>query len=439
MPIASLETAILGAEYGRVHVCVKRRFGPANVDDSALLKLLLVSRVKLLIYSHFLSPSIGGVETSVQTLAQGLAEVHGADLQREFAVTVVTQTPAGESDDSSFSFAVVRRPTVAKLWSLVRESDVIHIAGPSLAPLLFSFLSRRPVVVEHHGYQAICPNGILIYQPDGTICPGHFQARRYWKCWRCQNCQLPRHRSALSLLLTLARSWLVRRAAKNLAITRHVLERHNLPRTKIVYYGIQDPEIKGPSQVSAKNGPEKITFAFVGRFVPEKGIPVLLQAARQLMTEGEPFEVLLIGDGPERTGLQGIIDRDGIRNHVRITGYLAEAALIEALRDVQVVVMPSVWEETAGLAAMEQMMRGRLVIASDIGGLREIVGDTGLRFAPGNAAALAECMRLVLRRPQLPDEMGREARLRALRFFTRERMIDEHRHIYRETLSNAGS
>ena len=393
--------------------------------------------MKILIYSHFFAPSVGGVETVVLSLARGLADLRKPDGTPEFELTVVTQTAADDLEDCALSFPVVRRASLGELWRLVRGSDVIHIAGPSLAPLVLGFLARKPLVVEHHGYQAICPNGVLIYQPDRTLCPGHFQARRYWECWRCQNCQLPRHRSVLTLLLTLLRSWLVRRAAKNLAITRHVLERHNLPRAEIVYYGIQDPEITRHSGISAKNGPERVSFAFVGRFVPEKGIPTLLQAARQLMAEGETFEVRLIGDGPERVGLEGIIGRDKLQNHVHITGYLTGAALADALRDVQAVVMPSVWEETAGLAAIEQMMRGRLVIASDIGGLAEVVGDTGLRFAPGNSVALAECMRRALREPALVEAMGREARLRALSLFARPRMIHEHRRVYRETLDNA--
>src|ERR1700730_6226828 len=393
--------------------------------------------MKLLIYSHFFAPSVGGVETIVLSLARGLADLRKADGAPEFNLTVATQAAAEHLDDSALSFPVVRRPNLAELWRLVRSSDVIHIAGPSLAPLLFGWLTRKPAVVEHHGYQAICPNGVLIYQPDGTICPGHFQARRYWNCWRCENCRLPRHRSLLSVLLTLLRSWLVWRAAKNLAITRHVLERHNFPRAKILYYGIQDAALEGDLGTSARNMPKRISFAFVGRFVPEKGIPILLQATRLLMTEGEPFEVRLIGDGPERARLEGLIGQDELQNHVRITGYLAGSALVEELRSVQVVVMPSVWEETAGLAAIEQMMRGRLVIASDIAGLSEVLGDTGLRFAPGNAVALAEGVRRVLREPALVEAMGREARLRALSLFARSRMIDEHRSVYREALENA--
>ncbi len=393
--------------------------------------------MKILIYSHVFSPSIGGVEKSVQSLAEGLNEVCSPGINGGFKVTLVTQSAAGALGNNAFSFPVVRRPTLGKLWRLVRESDIVHIAGPSLAPLLLAFLARKPVVVEHHGYQAICPNGLLTYQPGRTICPGHFQARRYWKCWRCQNYELSPQRSLLSLLRMFPRSWLVRRAARNLAITRHVRDRHKLPRAEVVYYGIEDPLAKGNASISPTDPRGRILFGFVGRFVPEKGIPILLEAVRQLISEGETVDVRLIGDGPERDRLDGIIRREKLENHIRITGYLAGAALAESLRDVRVVVMPSVWEETAGLAAIEQMMRGRLVIASDIGGLSEVVGSAGLCFAPGNAIALAECMRRVLHQPTLIDAMGREARLRALSLFARRRMIDEHRRVYQEVMDSA--
>lgn len=114
-----------------------------------------------------------------------------------------------------------------------------------------------------------------------------------------------------------------------------------------------------------------------------------------------------------------------------ITGFLTGPALADALRDVGVVVMPSVWEETAGLAAIEQMMRGRLVIASEVGGLGEIVGEAGLKCPPGNAKALADCMRAVLQDNALIESCGRKARERALHFFVRGRMIEEHANAYR--------
>jgi glycosyltransferase involved in cell wall biosynthesis len=113
-------------------------------------------------------------------------------------------------------------------------------------------------------------------------------------------------------------------------------------------------------------------------------------------------------------------------NRVRITGFLRGETLARALAEISVIIMPSVWEETAGLAAIDQMSRGRLVIASAIGGLRKIVDEVGLFFPPGDAVALAESMRSVIDDPSLIDSLGQSARRRALQLFQRERMIRDH-------------
>jgi glycogen(starch) synthase len=387
--------------------------------------------MKLLVYSHFFAPSIGGVETIVLSLANGLTELRTPDGAPEFDLAVVTETPAGDFEDRSLTFRVIRQPSLLHLWRLVGASDVIHIAGPALPPLFLAWLARKPVVVEHHGYQAICPNGILVHQPDRSICPGHFQAGRYAECLRCNARETSWWRSCANLLLMFQRHALTRRSAANLAVSQHVLQRLATPHSSVIYHGIDEPSANTLLSHAVPASPGKVCFAYVGRFVQEKGLPILLQAAQKLKSEGHEFEVRLIGDGPERPKLEAMIGREHLEGRVHITGYLTGAALTDALRDVRVVVMPSIWEETAGLAAIEQMMRGRLVIVSDIGGLGEIASDSGLRFAAGNANALADRMREVLRDPALIDSFGRKARERALHLFRRGQMITEHARVYR--------
>jgi len=73
----------------------------------------------------------------------------------------------------------------------------------------------------------------------------------------------------------------------------------------------------------------------------------------------------------------------------------------------------------------------RPVIASEIGGLRETVGDAGLMCQPGSSEDLARCMREVLHDRALLPALGRKGRERARSLFLRERMIAEHAHIYR--------
>src|SRR2546427_4824649 len=71
----------------------------------------------------------------------------------------------------------------------------------------------------------------------------------------------------------------------------------------------------------------------------------------------------------------------------------------------------SVWEETAGLAAIEQMMRGRLVIASKTGGLAELVDDASLTFPAGDSQALAQSMQKVLRSEEHTSELQSQSNL----------------------------
>jgi len=393
--------------------------------------------MKLLLYSHFFAPSVGGVETIVLSLARGLAGLRTSTNALEFELTLVTQTPAASFDDRSLPFKVVRQPGLAKLWQLIRISDVVHVAGPALAPLFLGFLARKPVAVEHHGYQAICINGLLVHQPDRQICPGYFQARRYAECLRCQASEMSRIRSWANLLLMFPRNFFVRRAAANISVTQHVLERQALPRSVVILHGIADSTTLEPPRAPSVGDAGRISFGYVGRFVSEKGIELLLDSARLLKQEKLDFEIQLIGDGPERPKLEEKIARDQLESCVRITGFLTGAAFSEALQNIRVIVMPSVWEETAGLAAMEQMMRGRLVIAAQIGGLGEVVGDSALTFPPGNAEALANCMRKVLRDPSLINSLGSKARSRALACFRHARMIEEHANVYREALRKA--
>jgi glycosyltransferase involved in cell wall biosynthesis len=390
--------------------------------------------MNLLIHTHFFAPSVGGVETAVESLARGLAEIRSADGKMEFAVTLVTQSARENTNDEKFPFRVVRRPGIGSLAKLIRQSDVIHVAGPALAPMALAWVTGTPAVIEHHGYQAICLNGLLVQQPGAAVCPGYFLQRRYGKCVDCYAQETSRLRSSLKLLTMFPRQFLTRRAATNIAISQHVMTRQGLPHTQVVYYGISDPLKASEPESQQQFAAGDLCFAYVGRFVWEKGVAVLLRAVSLLQKEGRRFQIRLIGDGEQRPELEEFIRRENLGDTVTITGYLRGERLAQELKAVDVVVMPSLCEETAGLSAIEQMMRGRLVIASAIGGLREVVGDSGLTFPSGDAEALAERMRSVLENPAQFKELGRRARMRSLGLFQIGRMIEEHAEIYRRVV-----
>jgi glycogen(starch) synthase len=396
--------------------------------------------VKLLIYSHYFAPSVGGVETIVTLLARKLSDARNAAASTEkFEVTVATQTPAAALDDRTFPFRVVRTPSFFDLWRLIRSADVVHVAGPSLAPMFLAKIARKPYVVEHHGYQAICPNGVLIHQPDREICPGHFQAGHYGVCVRCQQREMSPPRAVAKLLQMFPRHALSSAANSNIFITHHSLERHRLPRAQVIYYGIepvQDDSVQDKTISSTSRGAnsEPVRFAYVGRLVAEKGLDILLRAAKLLKTDSLSFHLLLIGDGPERASLEAQIATENLHDIVRITGFLRGPDLSAQMSQIDAVVMPSIWEETAGLAAIEQMMRGKLVIASDIGGLGEIVADAGLKFPAGDAASLAAQMKKVIQDEREVAALSKLAQDRAQSLFRADRMAAEHIAAYRQVV-----
>jgi len=394
--------------------------------------------MKLLIYSHFFAPSIGGVETIVLSLARGLAEVRNEEGGTEFEVTLVTQTSTGGYDDSSLPFRVVRGPRLSHLLQLIRAVDVVHVAGPAVAPLLLAYLARKPLVIEHHGYQATCPNGLLFYQPTQTVCRGHFLAGNYRECLKCNKKNEGWSKSVRLLLSAFLRNAISRRATANIAPSVHVASRQALPRTITISHGIEDP-CSGKEPFQDVQPMQQENFAYLGRLVMEKGLSVLLKATRLLRTEGYDVNVVLIGDGPDKPRLQNEISQLGLERNVRITGFLSGTDLDLALRAVGTLVIPTTMEETAGLAAIEQMMRGRLVIVSEAGGLREAVGHAGITFPPGDVAALAAAMKMVMEKPDLIISLGRQARQRSLALFPRERMIREHASVYRDAAHHPDS
>jgi glycogen synthase len=389
--------------------------------------------MKVLIYSRSFAPLIGGVETYVMLLARGLASSSGAGQSEAIQVTVTTQAAAGGFDDSSLPFHVVRQPGLRALFHLIQRANIVQIAGPCLLPMLLAWLLRKPFVIEQHGYQSICPNGSLFFDPAKSVCPGYFMAKRYAKCWEC-NRGAGTLRSVKMWLLTFFRRWLCNRATANAAISHHVQERLQLRNSRIIYYGIPDTahQIESPASDHGLSSPP--CFAYVGRLVSEKGLDVLVAAASMLKQDGLDFRLKFIGDGPERAHLQRRAAEQLPNGQVVFTGFVTGEELRRAVDEVAVMVMPSRCEETAGLSAIEQMMRGRLVICSDIGGLGEVVDGAGLKFAPENAPALAALLRQVVENPQIVTEFGKKARERALQLFAEDRMIREHVELYREVM-----
>src|SRR5438132_1903510 len=382
--------------------------------------------VKLLFYSRYFAPSIGGVETVVLTLARGLAEIRTPDDFSEFNLTLVTETSAEDFDDRLLPFRVLRQPSLAQLLKLIRSTDIVHVAGPALAPLLLGLLTRKPVVVEHHGFQTICPTGQLLIEPSSAPCPGNFMAGRHLECLRCRSNNNWLNSWKL-WLLTFLRRFLCSRATANIMPTEWLSGLVHLRNHVTIPHGI-DSMIRD-SESAHSPGPPLIIFQ--GRLVTTKGLPVLLKAASLLRSENRVFELMVIGDGPERSAIEELAKKLQLSSCVRFVGRIVAADLDSELAKASIVVVPSLGGEVFGLVLAENMSRGLPVVASDIGCFVEVLGDAGLTFRVGDSKDLARQIARLLGDPALASALGGRARGRIIERYSRLHMIEAHAQLYR--------
>ena len=148
---------------------------------------------------------------------------------------------------------------------------------------------------------------------------------------------------------------------------------------------------------------------FVGRLAAVKGVPVLFEALQQL--DMPDLRVTLIGDGPERAGLEREVAERGLSDVVEFAGYRNQTEVAEALREADALVLPS-FAEGVPVVLMEAMASARPVVTTQIAGVPELVEDgvSGRLVPPGDVEALAEALREVLCDAGLRARMGAAGR-----------------------------
>src|SRR5207247_10697993 len=120
-----------------------------------------------------------------------------------------------------------------------------------------------------------------------------------------------------------------------------------------------------------------------------------------------------------------------------LLGGLFGVVLRGVLADVVAVVVPSLAGEVLGLAVLEQMTEGRILIVSNIAPFDEVIGNAGMKFSPGDSSALAQRMMQVVANPSLIKTLGVRARMRATETFGLEEMTQGHLALYHARVEKA--
>ena len=159
-----------------------------------------------------------------------------------------------------------------------------------------------------------------------------------------------------------------------------------------------------------------------GRFIDQKGHRYLLEAIPELVEACPPLRFLWLGSGPLEESLRERIAQLGVNDHVLFAGMLDSVERHLAAADLMI--HPSV-EEPFGIAILEGMRAGLPIVASDVGGIPEVVDDSCARLVPSrDSHSLAKEVVTLASNAELRRSMGSNARLRYLTHFSVANMID---------------
>jgi len=174
---------------------------------------------------------------------------------------------------------------------------------------------------------------------------------------------------------------------------------------------------------------------FVGSLIPRKGLPFLVKAAEKIIKEHGETKFVIVGEGPLKSWLLGVVEVASLSRNFKFLGNLKENMLAAVYNCADLLVLPSI-QEGQGIVLLEAEASAKPVVAFDVGGVNEAVrvGETGLLVNLGNVDGLAEAVIRLLSDENLRQKMGVNGRKFVLENYTWDICAEKMLSVYRELL-----
>jgi glycosyltransferase involved in cell wall biosynthesis len=358
--------------------------------------------VKVLITSGIWPPDVGGPASHGPELGRFL-------VARGHEVEAVTAAGTAAVEQTSFPVRAVSRDRLLPLRlstaalavvSAAPGRDVIYSAGLYTRSALASRLCSVPLVMKL------------------AADPAYERARRAAFSGSLEDFQQP-HRSAGIRYLKRQRAIALSRAVRIVVPSRYLAQfvtDWGVPPDRIRVIPNPAPAIdfgEPRETLRRRLGVSGPTFVFAGRFVRQKNVPLAVDALQHV----DGATLVLVGEGPESRAIAEAIDRTGLRGRVTIKDAVARDVAVDWMRAADAALLPSDWENFPH-AAVEALAAGTPVIATEVGGVPEIVesGVNGILVPPRDVDALAAAMASLVRDRQRAKRLRVAAQEAASRF-----------------------
>ncbi|HDD31793.1 MAG TPA: glycosyltransferase family 1 protein [Thermococcus litoralis] len=377
--------------------------------------------MRVALVSDWYYPKIGGVASHMHHLAIKLKE-----RGHEVAIVTNNRTTGKEEDLEKRGIELIKIPGIV---SPLLEVNVTY--GLKSSEELNEFLKDFDIIHSHHAFTPLALKAVKAGRAmrRATLLTTHsISFAHESKLWE-----------ALGFTISLFTDYLkyphriiaVSRAAK--AFIEHFTD---VP-ISIVPNGVDDKRFsptKEKDKIKAKFGIKGNVVLYVSRMSYRKGPHVLLNAFSKI----EDATLVIVGSGEMLPFLKAQAKFLGIEDRVVFMGYVPDDLLPEIFKMADIFVLPSVSSEAFGIVVLEAMASGVPVIATDVGGIPEVLkeNEAGLLVPPGNELELRNAIQKLLNNEELRKWYGINGRKAVEEKYSWDKVVVEIEKVYEEIISN---
>lgn len=405
--------------------------------------------MKILVCSNFYPPNfIGGAELiahfhlkEMQKIGHEVLVFSGKidDAKEQYLLEndVFENVPIvkiiAHSRDYNIDTDPLHKPKMIERFARILDSfqpDIIHyhnLKGLSIGMIQEGKNRNIYSVITFHDNWGFCYKNILI-KNDLSICKDHND------CFNCSTYffynKLPIriYKDYLMYNLNLIDNWIT--PSKYIA-NNYKPFYESEKEINVVWNGINIDRFKKIH--NKKRDKDKIRFTFIGFLGAHKGILVLLDAVNRI--KKKKFIINIIGDGHDKSVYEDYIGTNKLKEKVFLLGKIENKEIDNIFESTDILILPSIWPENQPVTITEAMASKIPVIASNIGGIPELVEDNkeGVLFAVGNSKELADKMEWFIHHPEKIEEYGTAA-YNKIKYFSFSNQVNKILEVYNKKL-----